>query len=80
MSSIPARPGQVWQSSDSRHRGRRVSVVAVYGAVAVLENVETKRRTTITTDRLRGRFHWRLVSWPDLNESGEDATPNTEVR
>jgi len=86
VSAFPVRIGQVWQSSDVRHRGRQCRVVAIEepcGHVAVLENTATGRRTTILTDRLRGRFHWRLIAWHTATvskESGEDATPNTEVR
>jgi hypothetical protein len=71
-STITVRPGQVWESTDRRGKGRRCRIVSLATDVqrsghvlATLENVATRRRSTISADRLTRHHHWRLSSDPD---------------
>ncbi len=46
--------GQVWQDNDPRHDyKRRVSVLEIKGAHALVQNIHTKRKTRISLDRFR---------------------------
>ena len=46
--------GQVWQDNDPRHDvKRRVTVLEIRGAHAIVQNTETKRKTKINLSRFR---------------------------
>lgn len=78
--------GQVWESTESRDKGRKVRVVSVSGGYANCTGVDGNLRATrLDVSRMNARGHWRLVTVQGIDytppfSDGESLVPYDQQR